>query len=75
MKIFLAGATGAIGRRLLPLLLRDGHEVIALVRTVARAEALQSMGARVSIADALDREALTAAVRKARPEAILHELT
>jgi nucleoside-diphosphate-sugar epimerase len=75
MKVFVAGSTGAIGRRLVPLLLERGHEVIALARAPEKARALEAVGARVALADALDRDALTAAIARAKPEAIVHELT
>jgi nucleoside-diphosphate-sugar epimerase len=75
MRVFVAGSTGAIGRALVPALIAQGHEVTALVRASGKAGGLEAMGATVSIADALDRQALTAAVRKARPEVVLHELT
>lgn len=75
MKVFLAGASGAIGRRLLPRLLTAGHEVVALARSPERAAALEAAGARIAIADALDAEALAGAVRAARPDAVVHQLT
>lgn len=75
MRIFLAGATGAIGRQLVPLLLADGHEVIGMTRSPQRAQALQAAGAEPVVADALDREAVVEAVRGARPDAIVHQLT
>lgn len=75
MRIFVAGATGAIGRRLVPLLITDGHEVIGLARSREKVRFLESMGAKAALADPLDREALSAAVRNSRPEAVIHELT
>lgn len=75
MKVFVAGATGAIGRPLVRDLLADGHEVVALTRTAARAEQVRAMGAQPAIADALDRDAVVGAVRAARPDAIIHQLT
>jgi len=75
MRVFLAGATGAIGRRLLPRLLAAGHEVVALARTPERAAALEAAGTRTAVADALDTAALAAAVRDARPDAVVHMLT
>jgi len=75
MKVFLAGGTGAIGKALLPRLLGDGHEVTALVRSPEKAKAVEEAGARAILADALNREALIAAVVEAGPEAIVHELT
>jgi nucleoside-diphosphate-sugar epimerase len=75
MRVFLAGATGAIGRQLVPLLLQDGHEVVGMTRSEQRAQSLRAAGAEAVIADALDREAVVAAVRQARPDAIVHQLT
>jgi nucleoside-diphosphate-sugar epimerase len=75
MRIFVAGATGAIGRRLVPRLARAGHTVIGLTRTPAKAAMLRELGAEPVIADALDERALRAAVAAARPDAIVHELT
>ncbi len=75
MRIFLAGATGAIGRQLVPLLLHEGHEVTGMTRSPQRAQALRAAGAQPVVADALDREAVIEAVRGARPDAIVHQLT
>ena len=75
MKVFVAGSTGAIGRILVPQLVERGHEVIALVRDDRKAEALLAVGAKIVVADALNKEALTAAIRKAEPEVIIHQLT
>jgi len=75
VRVFLAGGTGAIGKALLPRLLDGGHEVSALVRSPEKAKAVKVAGARPILADALDREALIAAVVEAEPEAIVHELT
>ena len=75
MRIFVAGATGAIGHRLLPLLLGRGHQVTAMTRRPDRAAGLRAAGADPVVADALDREAVLAAVTAARPEVVVHELT
>src|SRR5262245_65998438 len=75
MRVFVAGGTGAIGRSLLPLLIQGGHEVTALVRAPAKARAVEAQGARAAVADPLDHDALTAAVRHAGPEIIIHQLT
>jgi nucleoside-diphosphate-sugar epimerase len=75
MRVFLAGATGAIGRQLVPLLLGDGHQVIGMTRSSQRAQALRAAGAEPVVADALDREAVVEAVRGTRPDAIVHQLT
>jgi 2-alkyl-3-oxoalkanoate reductase len=75
VRVFLAGATGAIGRQLVPMLLAEGHEVHGSTRSPERARELQSSGASAVVVDALDREALAAAVAQARPQAVIHELT
>ncbi|MEK8174115.1 NAD(P)H-binding protein [Streptomyces sp. M19] len=73
MRVLLAGATGVIGRALVPLLRARGHEVTALVRDPSRAAGLDLDG--VVVADALDAEAVRAAVVTARPEVVVHQLT
>jgi nucleoside-diphosphate-sugar epimerase len=75
MRIFLAGATGAIGGRLVPLLLEAGHEVTGTTRSPAKADMLRAAGAEPVIADGLDRDAIVAAIAAARPDAIVHQLT
>src|SRR5438105_8058548 len=75
MRIFLAGATGVIGRRLVPLLVAEGHQVTGMTRERARGAALEAMGAEVVVADALDAGAVRAAVVDARPQAVIHQLT
>ncbi len=75
MKVFVAGSTGAIGKSLVPHLLETGHEVVALARTSRKARELEVFGASVAVAEALDRVALTAAIRRAEPEVIIHQLT
>jgi nucleoside-diphosphate-sugar epimerase len=75
VRVFVAGATGAIGRRLLPLLVADGHQVTGLTSSPARAEQLRAAGAEPVVADALDHDALARAVAAARPEVVIHELT
>ena len=75
MKIFVTGGTGAIGKFLIPQLLDKGHEVVALTRSAAKAVSLEDMGVSAVIADPLDKAALTAAVRRAEPEVIIHQLT
>jgi uncharacterized protein YbjT (DUF2867 family) len=66
MKVFVAGGTGAIGRYLMPLLVRNGHEVVALARTAEKARVVEELGAKVAYADALNREELTAAIERGR---------
>jgi len=75
MRIFLAGATGALGSRLVPLLTGAGHQVTGTTRTPAKADALRAAGVEPVIADGLDRDAIVAAVVAARPDAIVHQLT
>lgn len=75
MRIFLAGATGVIGRPLVPVLVAAGHEVTGMTRSPARASALRVAGAEPAIADALDAEAVERALIDARPEAVIHQLT
>ena len=66
MRVFLAGATGVIGRRLIPLLVAGGHPVTAMTRQADRAGALRALGAEPLVADAYDRPALRAALAAAR---------
>ena len=75
MKIFVTGGTGAIGKFLIPQLLDKRHEVLALTRSADKAVALEDMGASAVIANPLDKQQLTAAVRRAEPEVIIHQLT
>jgi nucleoside-diphosphate-sugar epimerase len=75
MKVLVAGSTGAIGKQLVPRLLAGGHEVVGMTRSAAKAEAVRALGAEPAIADALDPEQVAAAVARAEPEAIVHELT
>jgi nucleoside-diphosphate-sugar epimerase len=75
MKVFVAGATGAVGKRLIPELVEKGHEVVALVRTAGKGREVEDSGARFVVADPLDWEELTTAIRKTEPEVIVHQLT
>ena len=75
MRILIAGATGAVGQRLVPMLLDEGHEVVAMTRTAAKAEDLRKRGAMPVVADALDRDAVMGAVLGAEPDVIVHQLT
>jgi 2-alkyl-3-oxoalkanoate reductase len=75
MKVFVTGGTGAIGRFLLPLLLDKKHDVVALTRSVIKAAKLEESGVTAVIANPLDKQQLTAAVRRAEPDVIIHELT
>ena len=75
MRVFVAGATGAIGRQLVPRLVAAGHEVIGMTRSEERAGQLRAAGAEAAVADVFDREALAAALSGARPEVVVNELT
>jgi 2-alkyl-3-oxoalkanoate reductase len=75
MKVFVAGAGGAIGRPLLPLLVAAGHEVTGTTRSEQRAEAIRATGATPAVVDCLDADALRRAAEAAAPEVIVHELT
>ena len=75
MRVFIAGGTGAIGRRLVPLLVAGGHDVVAMTRHPDRAAGLRAAGASPVVADALDRDAVTEAVATARPDVVVHQLT
>jgi nucleoside-diphosphate-sugar epimerase len=75
VKIFVAGATGAIGRPLVQRLLADGHDVVGTTRDERRAAVLREQGAEAVVLDAFDRDAVHAAVRAAQPEVVVHQLT
>ncbi len=75
MKVFVAGATGAIGTQLVPRLSAAGHDVIAMTRSSAKTDMLRALGARPVVADALDPDAVARAVAEAEPEVIVHQLT
>jgi 2-alkyl-3-oxoalkanoate reductase len=75
MRVFVAGASGVIGRSLIGRLLSAGHEVTGMTRSAARAEEIRARGAQAVVVDALDAQALTEAVVAARPEAVIHQLT
>jgi nucleoside-diphosphate-sugar epimerase len=75
MRVFVAGATGALGRHLVPGLVAAGHEVTASTRTPGKVAQLRELGAEPVVVDGLDREAVIAAVREAGPEVIVHEMT
>ena len=75
MRIFLAGASGAIGRRLTPLLLAAGHDVTGCTRHAETAQQLNASGIRAVVVDVFDAAALREALVKARPEVVVHQLT
>jgi nucleoside-diphosphate-sugar epimerase len=75
MRIFVAGATGAIGLQLVPQLIAAGHSVVGTTRTAAKAELIKRMGAEPVIADGLDAPAIRAAVIAAEPDTIIDQMT
>jgi nucleoside-diphosphate-sugar epimerase len=75
MKVFVTGATGAIGARLVPQLVERGHDVVGTSRTPAKAARLRGEGAEAIVLDVLDPRAVQDAVAAARPDAIVHEAT
>jgi 2-alkyl-3-oxoalkanoate reductase len=75
MKVFVAGATGALGKELVPQLVARGHEVVGMTRTASKQDGLRALGARPVVADALDPDAVAQAVASAEPEVIVHQLT
>jgi 2-alkyl-3-oxoalkanoate reductase len=74
-KVFVAGGTGAMGRRLVPQLIGAGHNVVAVTRSERNASWLRALGADAAIADALDKSAVVEAIRRAQPNAVIHQLT
>jgi nucleoside-diphosphate-sugar epimerase len=75
MRVFVAGATGAIGQYLVPTLIAAGHEVTGTTRSPSKAVQLKSLGATPAVVDGLDRQAVIDAVAVARPEVIIHQMT
>lgn len=75
MRVFLAGAGGVIGRRLTPLLVKMGHQVVGTTRAAEKADAIRAMGAEPVVVDVFDAEALKRAVAAAKPDAVIHQLT
>jgi 2-alkyl-3-oxoalkanoate reductase len=75
MNVFIAGATGAVGRALIPKLIEHGHAVTGTTRSPARADSIRALGATPAVADGLDREAVVSAVRAAQPDVIVHQMT
>lgn len=75
MRIFFAGATGAIGRPLVPMLVEAGHHVTAITRSEPKLESLRAAGAEPFVCDAFDAERLRKIVADARPEILIHQLT
>jgi nucleoside-diphosphate-sugar epimerase len=75
MKVFVAGATGAMGKQLVPRLIASGHEVVGTTRSESKQAELYALGATPVVLDALDPDQVAAAVAEAKPDAIVHELT
>src|SRR5262245_32786292 len=75
MKVFVAGATGAMGRPLVRALVLRGHEVIGLTRAASKRALLESLGTRVAVADALDADGLKRAIVEAAPTHVVHLMT
>lgn len=75
MRIFLAGGSGVIGVRLIPLLVADGHEVTAMTRSAHKVETLRGLGAEPVVCDVFDQRALIEVVEASRPELVMHQLT
>ena len=75
MKIFLAGATGALGRQLLPRLAERGHAVTGTTRDASKQQLIRKLGGRPVVFDALDRDAVVGAVVRDEPDVIVHQLT
>jgi nucleoside-diphosphate-sugar epimerase len=75
MLVFIAGATGAVGRRLIPLLVSAGHSVVGLTHTPAKAGMITAFGAKAVVADGLDERAIGEAVASSEPDVVVHEMT
>ena len=75
MKVFLAGGSGAIGKRLIPLLVSYGHHVVATTRHQTKTNDVRLLGAEPVVVDALDRAAVVDAVVSASPDVVIHQLT
>jgi 2-alkyl-3-oxoalkanoate reductase len=75
MRVFVAGASGAVGTRLVPQLIEKGHEVIGSSRSPRRAERVRALGAEPVVLDLLDSKAVRRAILAAKPDAIIHEAT
>lgn len=75
MRVFVAGASGVIGHRLVPKLIANGHEVVATTRTPEKIEKLRALGAEAMVVDGLDASAVAEAVARAEPEVVIHQMT
>src|SRR5260370_14187038 len=74
MKVFVAGGSGAVGRRLVPQLVAGGYEVVAMARDEGKASWLRRVGAQPVVADALDGAAVAWSVEASKPEGVIHQL-
>lgn len=75
MRIFLAGASGAIGQRLVPLLVDAGHDVVGTTRSATKADALRTLGVQPVVVDIYDASAVQRVVEEARPDIVIQQLT
>lgn len=75
MKIFVAGASGVIGRLLLPQLIQAGHEVIGMTRKEEQREAIEQLGAKAILADVFDRGQMVEILNEVKPDVVIHQLT
>jgi nucleoside-diphosphate-sugar epimerase len=75
MKVLVAGATGALGRQLVPRLVAKGHDVVGMTRSESKRDLVRDLGATPAVADALEPEQVARAVAEAEPEVIVHQLT
>lgn len=75
VRIFVAGATGAMGKRLVPLLVAGGHHVVATSRMPNKLDALRAQGTDPVVVDGLDKDAVTKAIESSRPDVIVHQMT
>ncbi|HDR3343553.1 TPA: NAD(P)-dependent oxidoreductase [Bacillus cereus] len=75
MKIFVAGATGVIGCSLLPMLIKNGHTVFAMIRNTSQVEAMKKVGAIPVIADVFNRKAVFSVLEETNPDVVIHQLT
>jgi nucleoside-diphosphate-sugar epimerase len=75
MRIFIAGAGGAVGRRMVPMLLAAGHEVVGTTHSAGKADAIRRLGAEPVVLDAFDAPAVSLAVAKAAPDVVVHQMT
>src|SRR5437868_11796921 len=75
MRIFIAGATGAVGQYLVPALIAAGHSVIGTTRSAAKADFVRRLGGEPVVADGLDADGMRAAVIAAKPDVVIHQMT